>query len=119
MASGAQYQGSVSYDVVAAGTEIIALDGEFDLTNSADIEQRLSAASGPEPADILVDLRGVSFVDTTTLHVLVRGLARANERGTGFALIRPNPLVWKVFVLTGLSTRFLNYSSLHEAFFEH
>ena len=117
MARAAQYQGSVSSDVVAGGTEIVALNGELDLSNSADFERRLCEASGPEPTDILVDLRGVSFVDSTTLKVLVRGLTRANERGTGFAPIGPNALVWRVFVLTGLSLRFRSYSSLHEALF--
>src|SRR3954468_5783104 len=78
MARAAQYQGSVSSDVVAGGTEIVALNGEFDLSNSADFERRLSEASEPEPTDILVDLRGVSFVDSTTLEVVVRGVARAN-----------------------------------------
>ena len=117
MARAAQYQGSVSSDVVAGGTEIVALNGELDLSNSADFERRLCEASGPEPTDILVDLRGVSCVDSTTLQVLVRGLTRANERGTGFALIRPNALVWRVFVLTGLSLRFRSYSSLPEALF--
>ena len=119
MARAAQYLGSVSTDVVAGGTEIVALDGEFDLSNCADFERRLLEASGPAPTDILVDLRGVSFVDSTTIQVLVRGLMRAKERGTGFALIRPNALVWRVFVLTGLSTLFLSYSSLHEALLEH
>jgi anti-anti-sigma factor len=119
MARAAQYLGSVSTDVVAGGTEIVALDGEFDLSNCADFERHLLEASGPAPTDILVDLRGVSFVDSTTIQVLVRGLMRAKERGTGFALIRPNALVWRVFVLTGLSTLFLSYSSLHEALLEH
>ena len=34
MARVAPYQGSVSSDVVAGGTEILALDGEFDLSNA-------------------------------------------------------------------------------------
>ena len=119
MASAAQYQGSVSFDVVAGGTKIIALDGDFDAANSADIEQRLFEASGPELTDILIDLRGVSFLDSKTVQVLVRGVTRARERGIGFALIRPNPVVWRMFVLAGLSTLFLSYSSLHEALFEH
>lgn len=115
MARAAQAQGSISSDVVAGGTEILTLDGEFDVSNCAGFARRLSEASEPEAPDILVDLRGVSFLGSTLLHALVRGLTRANERGTGFALIRPNALVWRVFVLTGLNARFLNYASLHEA----
>jgi anti-sigma B factor antagonist len=119
MARAAQYPGSVTSDVVAGGTEILALEGEFDLSNSAELERRLCEASDAEPTDIVVDLRGVRFVDSTMLQVLLRSFARAHERGTRFALIRPNALVWRVFVLTGLSMHFLSYSSLHEALSAH
>jgi anti-anti-sigma factor len=115
MARAAQYQGSVSSEVVAGGTRILTLDGEFDVSNSAEFERRLSEASELEPADIVVDVRGVSFADSTMLQVLLRAVTRANRRGTRFALIRPNALVWRAFILTGLSERFLSYSSLHEA----
>lgn len=115
MGRAAHYQGSVSSDVVAGGTEIVALDGELDLSNVGEFEQYLSEASGPYPADILVDLRGVRSLDSGMLRALLRALTRANERGAGFALIRPNALVWRVFILTGLSVRFLSYATLHEA----
>jgi stage II sporulation protein AA (anti-sigma F factor antagonist) len=110
---------SVSTDTVGAGTEILSLDGEFDMSNCAEVERRLSdAALGREPPDIVVDLRGVSFLDSTVLELLLRELKKANERGSGFALIRPNALVWRVFVLTGVSERFVTYSSLREALSE-
>jgi anti-sigma B factor antagonist len=115
MARLAQYQASVSSNVVAGGTEILSLDGEFDLSNSAEVERRLSEAFGGAPTGVLVDLRGVRFVDSAMIEVLLRGLVRAHEQGTRFALIRPNTLVWRVFVLTGLSEHFRSYSSLREA----
>lgn len=115
MAGAVQYQGSVSSEVVAGGTRILTLDGEFDVSNSAEFERRLSEASEPEPADIVVDLRGVSFVDSTMLRVLLRASTQARERGTRFALVRPNALVWIAFVLTRLSESFLSYSSLQQA----
>jgi anti-anti-sigma factor len=118
MAHTAQLEASVSSNIAAGDTEIIALDGEFDLSNSAHFERQLSAAFGAEPTNVVVDLRGVRCLDSSVLLVLRRGLTRAKERGTGFALIRPNPFVWRVFVLTGLSDRFLTYSSLHEALAE-
>lgn len=115
-----EFPASVSTDVVRAGTEILSLDGEFDMANCGEVERRLSdVALGRAPTDILVDLRGVSFLDATLLQLLLRELAKANERGTGFALIRPNALLWRVFVLTGLSERFVSYSSLQEALSEH
>jgi anti-sigma B factor antagonist len=119
MAQTAHYQTSVPSEVVGSGTEIIELNGEFDMSNCGEVERRLSeAALRFERTDIVVDLRGVSFLDSTALHLLSREVTRANERGTGFALIRPNSLVWRAFALTGLSQRFITYSSLHEAMSE-
>jgi anti-sigma B factor antagonist len=114
----AQDQVGVSSDVVGEHTEVVTLDGEFDMSNAADVEQRLSAAFASEQANIVVDMRGVRFLDATMLKVLLRGRTRAKERGTRFALIRPNALVWRVFVLTGLSDCFPTYPSLREASLE-
>ena len=78
------------------------------------MERRLSGASAPNQ-DVLVDLRGVRFLDPAVLEVLLRGVTRASGRGTRFGLIRPHALVWRGFVLTGTSRRFSNYSSIQEA----
>lgn len=118
MVPATQYQASVESDVVGGGTSVVALNGDFDMSNSYEFERRLSEAFGPERTDIVVDLRGVRFLDSTMLGALLRGLTRANQEGVGFALIRPNAFVWRVFVLTRLSEHFSNYSSLHEALSE-
>ena len=118
MARAAQLEASISSHLIAGDTEIIPLDGEFDSSNAPDLERRLSAALGDEPTDVLVDLRGVSFFDSTAMMTLRRGLTQARRRGIGFALIRPNPLVWRVFVLTGMSDNFLTYASISEALTE-
>ena len=116
MARTAENQATVSTDVVGPGMEIVSLDGEFDLSNCGQVEGRLSdIVRGREGTDIVVDLRGVSFLDSTMLHLLLREMTRADERGAEFVLIRPNATVWKAFVLTGLSDRFVTYTSLHEA----
>jgi len=104
--------------VVGQGTEVLTLDGEFDMSDAPELERRLSASSGPRQGGIVVDLRGVTFLDSTMLRVLVRAMAQAQEHGTRFDLIRPHSLVWRVFVLTGLSERFPNYSSIQEALAE-
>ena len=110
----AQQQAAVSSDVVDEHTEVVTLDGEFNRLSAPEVERQLSGALGTEQ-DVLVDLRGVRFLDPAVLEVLLRGVARASGRGTRFDLIRPHALVWRVFVLTGLSARFPNYSSIQEA----
>jgi anti-sigma B factor antagonist len=118
MTRAAQLEASVSSDLVAGVTAIIELDGEFDASNSAHLERRLSVAFGDQPTDVVIDLRGVRFFDSAALLTLRRGFERAQQHGIGVALIRPNPLVWRIFVLTGLSDGFRTYASLGEALSE-
>ena len=94
---------------------MLTLEGECDLVTAPEFEQRLNKALDANEADVVIDLWGVSFLDSSILQVLLRGMKRAEREGTGFALIRPNDLVWRVFVLTGTSDRFVTYSSLSEA----
>lgn len=50
---------------------LVAATGELDLTNAAEVEQRLDElSSGAET--LVLDLNGVSFIDSAALHVLFR-----------------------------------------------
>jgi anti-anti-sigma factor len=115
MTRAAQVEASISRDFVAGDAEIIELDGEFDASNSAQLERQLSTAVAAEPTAVLVDLRGVRFLYLAALKTLVRGSTPAKDHDIGFALIRPNPRIWRVFVLTGLNDHFRTDSSLHNA----
>lgn len=114
----AEHHTGVSSDIVGGRTEVITLDGDFDVSHAPEVGERLSAALSPEQANIVVDLRGVRFLDSALLALLVRSRTRAQQRGTRFALIRPHARLWRVFVLTGLSHSFAAYSSLQEALVE-
>lgn len=115
MASAAQRSTSVTSDALPGGVLVFTLTGEFDFSRSHDLEGRMRDAFEREPKSLIVDLRGVSFLDSTMLELLIRALARAGRRGIRFVLIRPNSLVWRVFVITRLSEHFQSYRSLHEA----
>ena len=49
------------------------------------------------------------------LGALVRGFGDAVTQGHQVAVIRPNPVVWRVFVLTGLSHNFSAFGRLDHA----
>jgi anti-anti-sigma factor len=94
--------------------EVLMLDGDFDRSDAAQFEQALDEALHTGSPQVIVDLRGVSFLDSTMLDVLVRGVGAADEWDR-FALIRPNPVVWRAFVLTGMSRSFSAFGRLDEA----
>jgi anti-anti-sigma factor len=91
------------------------LDGAFDRSNAAQVELALGDAVDADRPQLVIDLRGVNFLDSTMLRVLIQGLGETVARGARLALIRPNATVWRVFVLTGLSHSFHSFGRLDEA----
>ena len=75
---------------------MLILDGDFDRSNAAQFEQEFHDALRADGANLIIDLRGVSSLDSTMRSVLVRGLGEAAGHGGNLALIRPNPVVWRV-----------------------
>ncbi len=96
-------------------SEVLMLDGDFDRAHVPKFEQALLKALQARKAQLIVDLRGVSSLDSTMRSVIVRGLGDAIAHGRNLALIRPNPVVWRVFVLTDQSHSFPAFGRLDEA----
>src|SRR5687767_2390310 len=61
------------------GATVVAIGGEVDGSTAEALAARLDAvlASPDPPVDLVVDLRGTAFIDTTGLNVLVRTLKRS------------------------------------------
>jgi anti-anti-sigma factor len=97
------HQGSFASQLAGDETEVLMLDGEFDLTATAEFDDAVDNALRSGRPNLVVDLRGVRFLDLTMLSALVRACALLWAHDRRFALIRPRPLIWRTFVLTGLS----------------
>jgi anti-sigma B factor antagonist len=95
--------------------QVLTLDGDFDRSNAEQFERALDDALDADAPQVIVDLRAVSFLDSTMLGALVRGLGAAVAHGDQVAVIRPNPVVWRAFVLTGLSHSFSAFGRLDDA----
>jgi anti-sigma B factor antagonist len=81
---------------------IVALSGELDLLSSPVLGRALECL--PADADtIVVDLRGLEFMDSTGLHLLIRAQQDAQEAGRRFALVRGGDQVQRLLNLTGVA----------------
>ena len=83
------------------GVVHVALSGELDLTNARDLEVRLDEAA-PADSRIVVDLTGVSFVDSAALHVLFKLARRRGRAGVAF-VVDPSAHVASTLAIVGLS----------------
>jgi anti-sigma B factor antagonist len=95
---------------------VVALVGEHDSYSSHRLESELAVLldSGRR---IVVDLRDATFIDSTTLGVLLRARREAEQTALGFALLLPEQggQVHDILGLTGLESAFATFRRLDEA----
>jgi anti-anti-sigma factor len=92
----------LSLDVRVEGERrTVVLAGELDLATASDLEA-LTSTLCTQAAEIIIDLRGLSFMDSTGLQVILRAREMCAERDCGFSLIAGSPGVQRLFELTGL-----------------
>lgn len=86
---------------VENGAVSIALAGELDLSGARQLEVRLDEVEREGPERLIIDLRELSFIDSTGLRLLLQADARARERGCELVLRRGEQTVQRVFEVTG------------------
>ena len=95
-------------------TLVLAIEGELDLASAPSLKWELAEALAAGPRRVIIELSGVSFIDSTALGVLVtarRGLAS----GSRLVLCAARADVLAVFELTGLDATFEIVPTLEEA----
>jgi anti-sigma B factor antagonist len=85
---------------------VVELVGELDLHTSSDLRDELNGLIDAGVVRLGVDLAAVSFMDSSSLGVLVTCLKRTRERGGDIALIGPEGSPLKVLSLTGMDKVF-------------
>jgi anti-sigma B factor antagonist len=75
----------------------------------------LESALGRGTAVLVVDLLGVSFIDSTALGALIGGLRASRQSGTALRLVVSEPRILKIFEITGLDGVFTVAPTLAEA----
>jgi anti-sigma B factor antagonist len=66
----------------------IALTGDLDVSTAPSVEERLIELEGGEPADRLVlDLRGLRFIDSTGLSLLINAHSRGIKADRGVTIV--------------------------------
>lgn len=82
-------------EVGQAGSGTAVLRGEIDSTRIADIRRAVRAVEGT--ADHLVlDLRGVTLLDSSGINLVFDTALRARRRGRRVTLLVTNPLIRRV-----------------------
>ncbi|HEY3829900.1 MAG TPA: STAS domain-containing protein [Solirubrobacteraceae bacterium] len=87
----------------AARTQTIVLTGEADLLDAPRIEAALKDASDDEPGLIIVDLRNLTFIDSSGLQALLAGHELCRARDHELRILPGPENVQRLFELTGMT----------------
>lgn len=97
------------------GRTVVQVVGEIDVYTAPQLRERLDAEIDAGRYDLVVDLSGVSFMDSTGLGVLVGRLKQIRLNDGSMRLVCSHDRVLKVFVITGLDKVFAIYPTVGEA----
>lgn len=94
----------------ATGTAVIALAGEVDLYTAPELKHELVRVIDAGARGVVVDMTDTTFIDSTTLGVLISGVKRLRPNGGSVELVVTDRNIRKIFEITGLDRVF----ALHE-----
>lgn len=87
-------------------TARVRMIGELDIGTAEQAESEIrQAESADSSTTVVLDLGGLTFMDSTGLRLLVSADARAREAGRRLAIVRGPDAVQRVIELTGLAAK--------------
>src|SRR5205814_10724976 len=94
---------------------VISLAGEVDLYTAPEFKQQLLDVISQGGKEVIVDFSDTTFIDSTTLGVLVGGVKRLRTNDGQLSLVCSDRNITKIFEITGLDRVFSIYPTRDEA----
>ncbi len=85
--------------------QTISLDGELDLANAELVERELVRVEATDVRRIVLDLAGLSFLDSSGIRLLIAAAGRAEAGGGRMTIRRPSEPVRRVLRIAGVLER--------------
>ena len=79
---------------------VLTQGGELDIASIPRLMQRLEPHR-QQGREVVLDLRGVEFMDTSGLHLVFETQRRAGEEGFRFAIVRGSANLQRLFDIAG------------------
>jgi anti-sigma B factor antagonist len=96
------------------GVATVAVAGEVDLYTAPALKQAIGETIDGGARSVLVDLSRTTFIDSTTLGVLMGAVKRLRPAGGEVAIVCSDPNVRKIFSITLLDRIFAIFESADE-----
>jgi anti-sigma B factor antagonist len=100
---------------VGTHPRVVAVSGEIDVATAPQLRECLHGVIAQGETTVVLDLLGVTFLDSTALGVLVGALKRCRELGGELHVVVADSRIVKIFEITGLTSVFTIADSLESA----
>ena len=97
------------------GVAVIEVAGELDLYTAPRLKEALLGAMDEGVLNIVVDMSGVHFIDSSALGVLIGGVKRLKPKEGKLVLVSVDENVNWIFQITGLNSVFDIFQTREEA----
>jgi anti-sigma B factor antagonist len=87
------------------GSTVLSLAGELDLSQVPAAEQTLRSVERSRPSTLILDLTGLTFIDSSGLRLVLEADQRARRDGRRLVLIEGPASVHRVFLIALLDKR--------------
>lgn len=88
------------------GIVVLGLHGELDLESASEVSDAVATVLQRRPLGLALDLRGLSFMDSSGIHVVIRAEEQCRGDGIRFCLVGGRPSIRRLLDLCGLDQRF-------------
>jgi anti-sigma B factor antagonist len=100
---------------IGADAYVVSVSGELDIATAGRLGDELGRTSERSARRVIVDLVGVTFIDSVALGVLTEEARRLRASGGSCIVVSQDPRILRVFEITGLDRIFRIERSLAEA----
>lgn len=101
--------------IMADGGVVVAVHGEVDLYASPKLRREIFHWIQKRILSLVVDLDGVTYMDSSGIATLVEGLQLSRKYGGRFTIARPGPPIQEVLKFAHLDKVFHIFSTVQEA----
>jgi len=89
-------------------TALVSLDGDFDIAATVAVSEAIGGLDiGGRTKQLIIDLRGLDFMDSSGVRLLFERDTAARADGHNLTVVRGRPDVQKLCRLTGIENRLI------------
>jgi anti-sigma B factor antagonist len=100
---------------IGADAYVVSVSGELDIATAGRFAEEFERTAARDARRVIVDLVGLTFIDSVALGVLTEEARRLRAAGGTCVVVSQDPRILRVFEITGLDRIFRIERSLAEA----